>query len=405
MIFASIYVQVLFLMSFFEKRKLLKKYSFIGNLKDEELPAVTFLVPCWNEGNTISSTVNSIKNLSYPAEKIFINLVDDGSTDSTWDEMQKFSKDPQIKLFKKENGGKYSALNYSLSQVKTKFVASFDADTTINQDALIKVIPYFLDNKDLAAVGGSIMIKSPKTMAQKAQSIEYQMFSFTKKILGLLGGPLVVPGAFSVFRLAPLIEVGGWKEGHGLEDLELTYRIQVKGYKVEHSHDSIAFTTGPKTIRRLFKQRLRWGYGFLNNTKDYKFAILNKKFGNFGVFTLPMSIMSYVIIVVVFGVSWYNIFSFLYDKFTILKLLGARALFDGFSFNLFYINTKAIIFLSILTFSFFAISIILGRKISNVREKKLGHIFYFFILYSLIVPFWVLKNIWNTIISNKPAWR
>ncbi|HAE36327.1 MAG: Glycosyltransferase involved in cell wall biogenesis [Candidatus Nomurabacteria bacterium GW2011_GWF2_35_66] len=404
-IFASVYVQVLFLLSFFEKKELLQKYNLNNIINENELPPVTFLVPCWNEEKTISKTINSIKNLTYPANKIFIHMIDDGSKDNTWKELSKFSNDPQISIFKKENGGKFSALNYSLPEVKTEFVASFDADTTINEDALLKIISYFTKDKDISAVGGSILIKSPKTMAQKAQSVEYQMFSFSKKVLALLGGPLVVPGAFSVFKIDTLRKVGGWKDGHGLEDLELTYRMQVNGYKVEHSHDSIAFTTGPKTIRNLFTQRLRWGYGFLKNTKDYKSAIFNKKFGNFGIFTLPMSLMSYFIIVIVFGISWYNIFLFLYDKFLVLKLLGVRALFGHISFNLFYFNTKAIVFLSILTIIFFAITIIFGRKISNVREKNFGHIFYFFILYSLIVPFWVIKNIWNALISNRPAWR
>lgn len=404
-VFASVYVQVLFLLSFFEKKKDLKAYDLGDVVDSDKLPAITFLVPCWNEEKSVAKTINSIKNLSYPSDKIFIHMIDDGSKDNTWVELQKFANDPQVSIFKKPNGGKYTALNYSLKDVKTKYVASFDADTTINEDALIKIISYFLKDEEVSAVGGSIMIKSPKTMAQKAQSIEYQMFSFSKKVLALLGGPLVVPGAFSVFKTETLIKVGGWKDGHGLEDLELTYRMQINGHKVEHSHDSIAFTTGPKTIKKLFVQRLRWGYGFLKNTEDYKSAIFNKKFGNFGIFTLPMSIMSYFIIVIVFGVSWYNIFQFLYSKFLVLKLLGVKALFGNLSFSLFYINTKAIVFLSFITILFFALNIIYGRKLSNVKDRKFGHIFYFFILYSLIVPFWVIKNIWNAIISNRPAWR
>jgi len=404
-IFISVYVQVLFLMSFFEKKKELSIYDLGNNIDLENLPEVTFLVPCWNEEKSVVRTINSIKNLIYPANKIFIHMIDDGSIDNTWEELNKFSNDPQVIIFKKINGGKFTALNYSLNDVKTKYVSSFDADTTINQDALIKIVSYFLKDDNISAVGGSILIKSPKTMAQKAQSIEYQMFSFSKKVLALLGGPLVVPGAFSMFKTKDLIKVGGWRDGHGLEDLELTYRMQVNGYKVEHSHDSIAFTTGPKTIRKLFIQRLRWGYGFLKNTEDYKTAIFNKKFGNFGIFTLPMSLVSYFVIVTVFGISWYHIFLFLYDKFVIFKLLGVKALFGNVSFDLFYFNTKAMVFLSILTIIFFAITIIMGRKISKVKEKNIGHVFYFFLLYSLIVPFWVIKNIWNAIISKRPAWR
>lgn len=402
-IFASVYVQVFFLMSFFEKKNLLSVYKPLKG-DEEDLPSITFLVPCWNEETTIDNTVQSLKDLSYPKDKFFIYLIDDGSKDNTWNVMKGYENDPMVKIFKKENGGKHTALNFALPSVTTDLVASFDADTTINQDALYRIIPYFIEDKNLSAVGGSVLIKSPKTIAQKAQSIEYQMFSFTKKVLGLLGGVLVVPGAFSVFRPKPLLEVGGWQLGHNLEDLELTYRLQVKGYKVEHCHNAIAFTTGPKTVKKLFKQRLRWGYGFLNNTFDYRFAFLNKKFGNFGIFTLPMSLMSYIIIMSVFAVTWYHIILFLYDQFLVLSLVGLEG-FHISAYSWFYTNTKAIVFLTLLTFIFFIVNIMIGRTISNIKRKGLINIFYFFVLYSLIVPFWVIKSVWNAINQARPAWR
>ena len=167
------------------------------------------------------------------------------------------------------------------------------------------------------------------------------MFSFTKKMLAFLGGVLVVPGAFSVFKTEVVKKVGAWGTGHNLEDLELTYRLQTKGYKVEHSNEAIAITSGPVSVKKLFKQRLRWGYGFLNNTYDYRYAFFNKQFGDFGFFTLPMSLMSYCIIMIIFFISWYNIILFLYDKFLIWKLVGFHALVSKFSVSSFYFNTKA----------------------------------------------------------------
>lgn len=406
-IFLAVYTQVFFFITFFEKRKKFGKRDNLPTFDDSNLPQVTFLVPCWNEEKTVESTVASIQNLDYPKNKIFISLIDDGSTDGTWGVMQKYVSNPQIQIFHKENGGKHTALNYALEFVKTELVASFDADTTIEVGALKKAMRYFYENPDLSAVGCTVLIKSPQTIAQKAQSIEYQMFSFSKKVLGLLGGALVVPGAYSVFKTKPLKSIGGWQVGHNLEDLELTYRLQTQGYTVEHSHDAIAFTAGPKTVRSLFKQRLRWGYGFINNTKDYRFAIFNKKFGNFGFFTLPMSILSYFIITTIFGISWYHIISFMYDKFIALKLVGIDGVVGQMSssYSWFYFSTKALMFLSVLTFSFLLTNIILGRKVSNIKDGKIWHFFYFFILYSLLVPFWILKSVWNTVRKTRPAWR
>ena len=403
-IFASVYVQVFFLLIFFENKKFLKK-------KDKEVfdlslaKSVTFLVPCWNEEKTIANTIASIKALSYPQDKISIFLINDGSTDNTWQVIQQFIGDNQIKVFNKENGGKHSALNHGLKKVETELVCSIDADTTLNNDSLENIVSFFVKDSNIDAVGGNVLIKKPKTIAQKAQSIEYQMFSFTKKMLGFLGGVLVVPGAFSVFKTKSVIKVGGWGVGHNLEDLELTYRLQTKGYKVEHSNNAIAITSGPVSVKALFKQRLRWGYGFLNNTFDYRFAMFNKDFGNFGFFTLPMSLMSYIIIMTVFFISWYNIILFMYDKFLIWKLVGFNAIFTKFSFGFFYLNTKAIVFLSFIAVIFLLSNIMLGRKISNIKDRNFFHVFYFFILYSLLVPLWVAKSIWNALSKARPAWR
>lgn len=401
--FFAIYVQVFFLFTYLENRKRIKTKD--SNLELEYFSDITFIIPCWNEEKMISRTVNSLLDLIYPKDRLKIFLVDDGSTDNTWEVMQSYESNPQIKIFKKENGGKHTALNYALQFVDTELVASFDADTTIDQKAMNKVISYFTKDKEVSAVGCNLLIRSPRTIAQKAQSIEYQMFSFTKKILGILGGVLVVPGAFSVFRKKPLMEVGGWTMGHNLEDLELTYRLQTRGYKVEHSNEAIAYTTGPKTVPSLFKQRLRWGYGFIKNTQEYSFAIFNRKFGNFGVFTLPMSIGSYFTILTVFLVSWYKIYQFLYDKFLVIKLVGIEAFFGKFSYSWFFVNTKTLVFLFLFIIIFIIINIMIGRFISKIKSYNVSHIFFFFFLYSLIVPFWVLRSVWNAFRSAKPAWR
>ncbi|MEA3399150.1 MAG: hypothetical protein U9R00_01395, partial [Patescibacteria group bacterium] len=85
--------------------------------------------------------------------------------------------------------------------------------------------------------------------------------------------------------------------------------------------------------------------------------------------------------------------------------LGPKSLFEGFGVNFFYINTKAIVFLGSLALLFIFLNILLGKFVSNVKEKKLQNVIIFYITYSILVPFWVLKNIYNFIVSSKPSWR
>lgn len=399
-IFLALYVQVFFLVTYLEKRSLLKKEA----KKPVYFPAVTFIVPCYNEQDTVVATVNSIKAIDYPKEAISIILVNDGSRDTTWEVLQRYKDDSSILLLNKENGGKHSALNFALPYVTTEYVCSFDADTAIVPDALKKAMMYFHEDKNLDALGGAVLIEDPKTIVQKAQSIEYQMFSYTKKMLGLLGGVLVVPGAFSIFKKSSLLEVGGYKNGHLLEDLELTYRMQIAGKKVAHSHDAFVYTKGPGSLKALFKQRLRWSYGYINNTYDYKNAILNKKYGNFGMFTLPMTIIAYPAILQIFVLFWYNTINFFNEKYIQYQALGAESLMPAFSLDFFFVDTTVSAFLTLLLFGSIFLAIYLGKEISHIKRFNLSSIFWFVVVYSMMVPLWTLKALYNTIFGKTTVW-
>src|ERR1035437_4984279 len=100
--FISVYIQIFFLMTFLEKRR-----HIVHNPDNLELlfyPTVTIAVPCYNEEETINKTVESLLALDYPKDKIKIFLVDDGSTDNTWNVIQEFKNNPNIVLLQKENG-------------------------------------------------------------------------------------------------------------------------------------------------------------------------------------------------------------------------------------------------------------------------------------------------------------
>src|SRR3990167_3948433 len=89
-IFLTVYVQVFLLITFLENRK--KIVIRKGGIKLSTYPAVTLVVPCWNEEGTVKETVRSLLSLNYQKDKIKIFLIDDGSTDGTWDIIRKFAR-------------------------------------------------------------------------------------------------------------------------------------------------------------------------------------------------------------------------------------------------------------------------------------------------------------------------
>jgi hypothetical protein len=125
--FLALYVQVFFLVTFLENRKKITIRK--GKVKLQNYPPVTIIVPCWNEETTIDKTVKSILDLNYPKDKLQVFLIDDGSTDNTWQALQKYQNTPNFKIFQKENGGKHTALNFGLERLETPYIGCLDADS------------------------------------------------------------------------------------------------------------------------------------------------------------------------------------------------------------------------------------------------------------------------------------
>jgi cellulose synthase/poly-beta-1,6-N-acetylglucosamine synthase-like glycosyltransferase len=402
-LFVSLYVQVFFLFSFLKNKKEL--FTKEANTDADLLPSVSFLIPCWNEGITIKRTVDSIFQLQYPIDKLNIVIIDDGSSDNTWKVMQSFKNNPRVKILQKKNSGKYSALNLGLEHCSTELFASVDADTILDNQALVEIVKYF-KNPEIVAVGGSVLIDSPSSFAQKAQSVEYQMNSYVKKMLGFTGGVLVVPGAFSVFRTDIVKQIGGYREGNNLEDLELTFRIQTKNMKVDHCHTAFAFTKGPATLGAFFKQRLRWSRGFLGNVMEYKHTIFNKNFGNFGVFSVPMGIANYFFVFFVFFWSWIYLVKYIWLKMVEINLIGFESsqIFNFLKFDFFFFDSRAIAFLIPVLYLFLVFSIFTGMRLAK-SKTSLPSILSFGVIYSLLPPFWIMKSIYYTVTSKMPSWR
>jgi cellulose synthase/poly-beta-1,6-N-acetylglucosamine synthase-like glycosyltransferase len=403
LLFIAIYIQVFFLIIFFETKVETKKKDE-DEITDKDYPSVTFLIPCWNEQDSVLHTIESVLGLDYPKDRFNIIAIDDGSTDNTWKNLQQFKNHDQVTILTKENGGKHSALNHALNFLKTELVVSFDADTKINRDALKNAAHYFMKDKSLMALGGTVLIDKPKTIAQKAQEIEYEVFSFTKKMLGMADAVFVVPGAFSVFRKEVFQIVGGYNNAHNLEDIELTIRMQKAGLKVRHAHDAIVWTKGPDTIKKLYKQRLRWSYGFIMNMLDYKAMLFNRKYKNFGIFTLPMTIFTYVILLFVFIYSVYKVLLSIIETIYKIYLVGIGQI-NWPTFDTFFINTKIYVIMAMFLYVSFILQYIFGREISKVSKKNFWNIPYFLLMFSFLAPVWVLKSIYNSVTKKKVLWR
>lgn len=405
-LFVAIYVEVFFLITFFEKKHTIKFRQ--GPFKLQRFPTITVVVPCLNEEKTIAGTAQSLIDLDYPKDKIRIILIDDASVDNTLQIMNQFASESNVEVIhnEKNGGGKHIPLNIGLAKAESEFFACLDADSYVNNDTLIRLFSYFEEHPDCMAVAPSVITIEPSTLVERAQSAEYMISVYLKKMAGLMGGIHVLPGPFSVFRKKVFDELGPYRHGHGTEDMEIAFRMQQNHYSIDHCPDAVVHTKTPDTVMKLYKQRIRWLSGFIQLSIEYRKMLFRKKYGNFALFTVPAGIVSIVAAVYLFIFLIYNLLAFVGHKIYQWKIVGLPKVGNmNISFDWFYVNTESILFLTGILYLLILFAMIIGRKLSHGKAGFSFNIVFYFIIYSLIAPFWVMRAILNTVFRKKTKWR
>ncbi len=380
--FFGLYTAIFFLLTLFENRKTIKKRKQTKEFK------VTIIVPAYNEEKTIAKTINSLLRLDYPKDKLEIIVVDDGSKDKTYKIAKRFVK-KGIRLFTKKNEGKGKTLNFALKRAKGDIVGCLDADSFVEKTALKKLLCYF-DSPDVMAVTPSLKIYKPKTILQRIQRAEFLFGIFLRKMFAFLGSIHVTPGPFSLYRKEFFDKYGGYDENNLTEDIEVALRIQIKGYKIENSVDASVYTVGPRGFKELLRQRLRWYLGFINNVIRYK-QIFSRKHGNLGLFILPGSFISVLLIISVLFYSIYKIFSNAIKNYYTLKAVDYD-IFGIFNFriDLFYFSLSPLFILAVLSLFLGITSIYIAKILSKEKDSIITAYIPFLLFYWILFGFWWL---------------
>lgn len=399
--FLAVYVQIFFLVTFIENRKKIKIRT--GKINLENYPTVTIIVPCYNEEATVGGTLLSLLVLDYPKDKLSIVVVDDGSKDNTWKVLQDYTIYPNISIYKKENGGKHTALNYGLEKTNTEFVGCLDADSSVHPEALKRIISVF-NNEEVMAVAPSIVVRDPKNLLQYAQHAEYDLAHYNKKMLAFINGIHVTPGPFSIFRMKVFEIMGNYTKAHQTEDQEIALRMHRYGLKIDHCPDAYVYTNSPNTIGKLYRQRVRWIYGFIKNAIDYRDMFFKKKYGSIGMFTLPSGFISITGTIFILLFTGINIFNYVSKKILEFKTVGITTPKHFFTLDLFFINTQSFIFVSVILYILIFVALVNGRRMIAHKKILSWDMLVFIIIYTVLAPFWLLKSVWNVITSHEASW-
>ena len=238
--------------SLFKKEKLLPAY----------LPSVTILIPGKNEAATIVQCLESLYG-SYPYLQIIV--IDDGSTDGTFDLAKTFSDSHEgvIVLQRTRGGGKSTAQNFAYPYITGEIVAVVDSDGTYGDNAIYHLVQPFRD-PEIGGTSGAVLVRNPTdSVCALFQSYEYLISILVGRIMSAKVGTLsIISGAFGAFRT----EI--FRKGYGMdvgpsEDSDITLRIRKMGYKVAFVPQAECFTDVPTSWKQLWNQRMRWDMGIV----------------------------------------------------------------------------------------------------------------------------------------------
>ncbi len=400
-LFLGLYFEVFLFISFFEKVPTAKTPSH-----PKRYPSVSMIVPCFNEEKTLAGTVESLLGMDYPKDKLEILIVDDGSSDQTQKIGEALAKThPQVQFFSKENGGKWTALNFGIPLSHGELVGCLDADSFVAQDALLEVVKKFEDSPKADAMVPAMKVLGPRNLLELMQSAEYTFGIFVKKTFDNLAAISVLPGPFSIYRRGVFDKIGLFKHAHNTEDMEMAFRMHANHLHIENAHTAVVYTKVPNTLRKLLKQRTRWSQGFLQNSSDYSHLYFNPKFGDFGVLVLPFGLALFLGALYSTGYLLYRVLSTLITKGLDV---WASGVFVWPTLSLehlswFYLNTSMLTFLIIITVGMTFIAILIGRKIAGAHFG-LGTLLSYFMLYGFIAPLWLARAAWGTLWSKETVW-
>ncbi len=399
LLFVSLFFEVFLLVSFLERRFV--KKTTPEQIPLSALPKVAIVVPCFNEERGVAATLASLLSLSYPKDKLEIAIVDDGSTDRTFEVISEYASDPRVKIYRKENGGKYTAMNLALANTDADLIGCLDADSVVHPQALLRIAQVF-QNPKIAAVTPGIHVRNPETLLQHMQNAEYRLSVFNRFILATLGAVFITPGAFSIFRTSVVRELGGWRHGHSTEDMEMALRLQVAGHLIANAPGATVHTEAPSTVRSLFRQRVRWWYGWLRNVADYRFMIGNSRYGNLGLIIFPAFLLSISAGIYLFvKILLYSVISLV----QLVERILMTGVFPDPRFELFYINTSAMLFLISISLVLIFTLICIGSLIGTGTRRPPAGTPLFLLFYSFLAPIWLCTAVVRALFKTGVSWR
>jgi hyaluronan synthase len=235
------------------------------------LPKVTVIIPAYNEGAMVEKAIYSVAASDYPADRLEIFCIDDGSKDDTWQYMQRAqSRCPElIRLIRfPKNRGKREALYAGFKQGSGDYFVTVDSDSIIEPDTLKQIVAPLLQDPKVGGVAGNVKVynRSANLITRMMRVRFVLTFDFLRASQSGYRFVFCTPGALSAYRreaILPILEDWRHQTFLGLpctigEDRAFTNLILRQGYDTVYQRSAVVYTTVPETYKGMCRMFLRW---------------------------------------------------------------------------------------------------------------------------------------------------
>ena len=243
--------------------------QFYRDHKMADLPQVTTQLPVFNEANCVERLIDAVCAIDYPKDRHEIQVLDD-STDECYEVTKRKVAEKQaegfdIKLIHRTNRKdfKAGALAAGMEVAKGEYLAIFDADFVPQKDFLLKTIPHLIMNENVGLVQGRWgHLNRSESGLTLAQSIGIDGHFVVEQSARSWGDLFMnFNGTAGVWRKQAIVDAGGWEGDTLTEDMDLSYRSQLAGWKMKFVFDVIVPAELPDDINAFKAQQFRWAKG------------------------------------------------------------------------------------------------------------------------------------------------
>lgn len=284
LIFLYALAQLNLLFNYLSSKKIVDNCPNYNLSNPNEVPYVTIQLPVYNELYVMERLLDNIAKIDYPKDKLEIQVLDD-STDESFENTkthiaQLQSKGLNIKhvLRKNRDGFKAGALKEGLKVAKGEFIAIFDADFLPQKEWLKLTIPYFKDSKIGVVQTRWGHINRNYSILTKIQAFALDAH-FTLEQVGRnsKGHFINFNGTAGVWRKECILDAGNWEGDTLTEDLDLSYRAQLKNWKFKYLENVETPAELPVVISAARSQQFRWNKGGAENFRKMMFKVLKSE--------------------------------------------------------------------------------------------------------------------------------